>query len=265
MPSQNATPQAKATAEIQIPCTISSYASTMQGECSTGTACIGLKRILKSLQIASNRYGRQHSGSARLIANPNHLHVGEGGTDRVVALGGRHEKEEAAAAGTGQLAAVGAGLQGLGVPAVDLAVGDLRRQGLLGAPTLVQQAAERRQIEAMQHQITTGERVVAQMAQFIQPVFDIAPLLDQNFGGVALDAGPKHQATGYQPTDTVVTEPQMIDRNALVGIEDDVIEASEGGGILILFADRALENLNLDVTGLFGQLTRRNLVATKGV
>jgi hypothetical protein len=52
-----------------------------------------------------------------------------------------------------------------------------------------------------------------------------------------------------------------LDADAPAGAEAQQVQPAEGGGVLVLLADRLAEHLYLDVAGLLGQLRRRHALA----
>jgi hypothetical protein len=63
---------------------------------------------------------------------------------------------------------------------------------------------------------------------------------------------PGRTGRGTPPVFVLCRPPEKsADRRPAVAVENELVEPSESGRILVLLADRLLENIDFDVAGLF--------------
>src|SRR5437868_4728798 len=77
--------------------------------------------------------------------------------------------------------------------------------------------------------------------------------------------GPEHHDVAEQVGSGTVPDRLRLDHNAAAAPEPKQIQAAEGGGVLVLLADRLFKNFHLNIAGLLSKLTRGDALATEGV
>src|SRR5258708_18436415 len=77
--------------------------------------------------------------------------------------------------------------------------------------------------------------------------------------------GPEHHDVAAQVGSGTVPDRLRLDHNAAAAPEPKQIQAAEGGGVLVLLADRLFKNFHLNIAGLLSKLTRGDALATEGV
>src|SRR5687767_10802924 len=98
----------------------------------------------------------------------------------------------------------------------------------------------------------THERQVTEL------VCGIGFLLYQNRTGVPLLACPEEHQVIEQIFEFLAGNALRFDGHAPVGLEAKQVQTAECGSVLVLLSYGLLENVNLDMRSLFGQLARRN-------
>ena len=82
------------------------------------------------------------------------------------------------------------------------------------------------------------------------------PLVIENGRGGTAVAREEQKKVLFQFEERRLRDIQRGDFHRLVGMEPEACEAAVGGDVLVLLADRAIEDLDLDPARLLGQLPR---------
>ena len=87
----------------------------------------------------------------------------------------------------------------------------------------------------------------------------------QDVGSGARKAGEKHQQIVLQRVARLLLDRQRRGVDRAVPAEREAGDAAESGDVLVLLADRLLQQVDLDVAGLLGEFARMDDVARLGV
>src|SRR5262249_24734470 len=96
-------------------------------------------------------------------------------------------------------------------------------------------------------------------------VFNGLLLIRQNVRRAALDAGVEKQQIAFELRNFMGVEPQRRRFHASLAVYIKTSDSAKGRDVLVLLADRFLEDLNLDLIRLFGQILRGHALALIGV
>ncbi len=169
------------------------------------------------------------------------------------------EEQEAAAARADQLAADRAVVERELVPAVDLGVGHQARALLLELPVLVHEAAERVELAGLDRL----EALVAELFDVVQVVDHraivlaaLVVLLLQHLRRRPVEARRHHHQAVLEQVQRVVARLDRPRAHRVVLVELEHRRAAERRDVLVLLADRLLQQIDLDVAGHLGQLAR---------
>src|SRR5581483_4141829 len=180
----------------------------------------------------------------------------------------RIEHQESSPAGADQLAACGTVLHRLVVPNIDTRVRDARAALSLVLPMHVHQPAEFDQVAGLQ-------RVLAAIAELLDEMqiadhlgvalLALVVLLLQDFPGRARIAGKEQQQVVFEVIQGLLRNAQGVGLDGLVAPEFEAADVAIGRDVLILLADWLLEDVELDVAGLLGQLLGMDQVLSQAV
>ena len=116
-----------------------------------------------------------------------------------------------------------------------------------------------------------GERLahlvgqVAHLPEHGHPVGGPVRLLLEDLVGVAGLAGVEQERPPLQLVEGLGLARDRLDVHRVVGVEPDVVQAAEDRRVLVLAADRLLEDVDLDPAGLLGQVLAADDLAPVGV
>src|ERR1700730_3287662 len=82
---------------------------------------------------------------------------------------------------------------------------------------------------------------------------EVFTLSFENARGVTRDPGVEHDDTLLQPLNRLFLANDGIGEDSVIFIKLNEVQASESGGVLILFANRLATNVDFDVAGFLGQ------------
>ncbi len=167
------------------------------------------------------------------------------------------EHEEAAAARAHELPADGARLASDLVVLVDVRVGHVRGELSLVRPVLVQHLAVG--VDLAGEQDALG--LVAELLDAVHPLDRGVLVLDDRLGLLlehgrsgALDARVVDDEVGLELVDHLVLQREALDLDGAIGPERQRADAAVGRDVLVLLADRLLEELDLELAGLAREL-----------
>jgi len=177
------------------------------------------------------------------------------------------EEGEAAAPGAQELPAGRAGPDRLVVAQVDRRVRDPAREGLLDRPAVGQDPAQGVDVVGLEL-VLEGPRHRAELPRALDlrlVAGEVPGLLGQNPVRVADVAGVEHQEVVLEFLVGLVPHDHRLHFHEAVRAELVVLEAPEGGGELVLLADRVPQLVDLDVARFLGDLVGRDGALRPGV
>ena len=140
------------------------------------------------------------------------------------------------------------------VPLVDGLDADPEAERPLQLPALVEQLGEGVEVAGAGDRLAHLVGQVAHRPEDGHLVGGPARLLLEDLVGAPGLAGVEQERPPLQLLQGLGPARDRLGVDGVVGVEPEVIQAAEGRGVLVLAADRLLEDVDLDLAGLLGQL-----------
>src|SRR4029453_6147449 len=100
---------------------------------------------------------------------------------------------------------------------------------------------------------------------FLRIGLEVFTLRFKNDRGITRDPSVEHDDTLLQPLERLFLANDGIGEDRVVFVKLNEVQASESGGVLILFANRLTTSVDFDVAGFLGQGVGSHEVAPVGV